>query len=40
VWDEAKCNKENPQGCEKDGLVFYPKCSAGYKGIGPVCWKK
>lgn len=40
VWDEARCAKGNPQGCEKNGLIFYPKCSAGYKGIGPVCWKQ
>jgi hypothetical protein len=23
---------------EKDGLLCYPKCKAGMKGVGPVCW--
>jgi len=31
---------KNLQGFEKDGLVFCPKFSAGYKGVGPVCWKQ
>ena len=25
---------------EKDGALCYPKCKAGYNGIGPVCWQK
>ena len=25
---------------EKDGALCYPKCKAGYKGIGPVCWQQ
>lgn len=25
-------------GEEKDGALCYPKCEAGYKGVGPVCW--
>ncbi len=23
---------------EKSGLLCYPKCRDGYKGVGPVCW--
>jgi hypothetical protein len=22
-----------------DGALCYPKCQAGYKGVGPVCWQ-
>ena len=25
-------------GLEKSGLLCYPKCRSGYKGVGPVCW--
>lgn len=28
-----------PSGMEKDGLLCYPACRAGYKGVGPVCWQ-
>ena len=31
-----------PAGYEKDGpglTLCYPKCRAGYQGIGPVCWE-
>ena len=24
---------------EKDGALCYPKCKAGYNGVGPVCWQ-
>ncbi len=24
---------------ELDGALCYPKCQAGYKGVGPVCWQ-
>lgn len=26
-------------GREKDGLLCYPHCAAGYDGVGPVCWQ-
>lgn len=26
-------------GMEKDGLLCYPWCKAGYDGVGPVCWE-
>jgi hypothetical protein len=26
-------------GAEKSGLLCYPLCPAGYKGVGPVCWQ-
>lgn len=33
-----------PLGCgpneEHDGALCYPKCQAGYKGVGPVCWEE
>jgi hypothetical protein len=32
-----------PMGCgpdeEQDGALCYPKCDAGYDGVGPVCWQ-
>jgi hypothetical protein len=39
---EEKCVAENLNGCEKNGLLHYPKCQAGYKSFGccictPVC---
>jgi hypothetical protein len=24
---------------DMDGALCYPKCPAGYKGVGPVCWQ-
>lgn len=24
---------------EKSGLLCYPRCAAGYTGVGPVCWQ-
>jgi hypothetical protein len=26
-------------GTQKDGLLCYPTCQAGYYGVGPVCWQ-
>ncbi len=34
LWDEGKCNRDNKQGCEKNGLMWYPKCAAGYSAFG------
>ena len=34
IWNEAKCNRENPGGCEKWGLNWYPKCKAGFHPVG------
>ena len=31
---EAACEKDNPQGCEKNGLIWYPKCKAGFHAAG------
>ena len=25
-------------GLEQNGLLCYPYCKEGYKGVGPVCW--
>ena len=33
LWNEAKCNQENSQGCEKWGLIWYPKCRAGFHNV-------
>ena len=30
---------ECPSGQEKDAGLCYPKCRAGFKGVGPVCWR-
>jgi len=29
-----RCNKANPQGCEKNGLIYYPKCREGFHAVG------
>jgi|LauGreStaDraftv2_3_1035109.scaffolds.fasta_scaffold02418_2 hypothetical protein len=34
LWDEGKCNKENSQGCEINGALWYPKCASGYSNFG------
>jgi hypothetical protein len=34
IWNEAKCNRENKQGCEKNGALWYPKCKPGYEAFG------
>ena len=28
-----------PADMDKDGALCYPKCKAGFKGVGPVCWE-
>ena len=30
----SRCQKANPQGCEKNGLIYYPKCREGYHAVG------
>lgn len=42
LWDKDKCNNENPQGCEQNAALFYPKCRAGFQAVGsnvcsPIC---
>ena len=37
IWDRAKCEKENPQGCEQGGAIWYPKCRAGFHGVVTQC---
>lgn len=32
--NEAKCEEENKDGCEKVGLLHYPKCKEGFKAVG------
>ncbi len=34
AWHEANCKKDNPQGCEMSGLIWYPKCAPGYSPAG------
>ena len=34
IWDKAKCEKENPQGCEQSGALHYPKCKTGTSPFG------
>lgn len=41
AWDKGKCFKDHGR-CEQNGLMWYPKCKAGYKAFGccvctPVC---
>jgi len=35
IWDEWKCNRDNPgNGCEKWGLMWYPRCRSGFYAAG------
>lgn len=34
IWDEAKCKRENPIGCEKWGAIWYPKCKPNFHNVG------
>ncbi|EQC30177.1 hypothetical protein SDRG_12029 [Saprolegnia diclina VS20] len=34
IWNQDKCNRQNKQGCEKNGLMWYPKCEKGYHNFG------
>lgn len=34
IWSKGKCNRNNRQGCEKWGLMWYPRCRAGYHNVG------
>ena len=31
---ESACEKDNSQGCEKNGLLWYPKCADGFHAFG------
>ena len=33
LWDEDKCNKIYPQGCEKYGAIWYPKCKDDFHNV-------
>ncbi|MFB2838736.1 phosphatidylinositol-specific phospholipase C domain-containing protein [Floridanema evergladense] len=42
IWEKAKCERENSQGCEQYGAIWYPKCASGFKPIEccictPIC---
>lgn len=30
----ARCSRDNPQGCEQNGAIIYPKCRPGYTAFG------
>ena len=30
LWNKQKCLNENQEGCEKWGLLYYPKCKSNY----------
>jgi len=34
LWSKQKCNDENSNGCEKYGLLYYPKCKTGFHNVG------
>ncbi|KDO22307.1 hypothetical protein SPRG_12769 [Saprolegnia parasitica CBS 223.65] len=34
LWNQDKCNAENNGQCEKNGLMWYPKCKPGYHNFG------
>ena len=29
-----RCQKDNPQGCDKSGLIWYPRCRSGFHAVG------
>ncbi|EAR97908.1 hypothetical protein TTHERM_00280980 (macronuclear) [Tetrahymena thermophila SB210] len=29
-----RCQRDNPQGCEQNGLIIYPKCAQGFHSVG------
>lgn len=31
---KRRCESENPQGCDQDGLLYYPKCKNGFHAFG------
>lgn len=33
LWDLSSCNNDNPQGCEKWGALYYPKCASGFSNF-------
>ncbi|KDO19404.1 hypothetical protein SPRG_15484 [Saprolegnia parasitica CBS 223.65] len=34
IGNEGKCKRENGQGCEKNGAMWYPKCEKGFHNVG------
>ncbi len=32
--DEKTCKSGNKQGCEKNGILFFPKCKNGFHNVG------
>ena len=34
IWQGDQCNKDNPQGCEQSGALWYPKCRANFHAAG------
>jgi len=34
IWQKSACEKANPKGCEKDGLLWFPICKPGYHASG------
>jgi FAD/FMN-containing dehydrogenase len=34
AWERAKCEREHPQGCERNAAMWYPKCRDGYHAVG------
>lgn len=31
---QKDCEEKNPQGCEKNMLLYYPKCKEGFHAVG------
>ena len=34
IWQGDQCNKDNPQGCEQSGAMWYPKCKPNFHAAG------
>ena len=33
LWKRSACERDHAQGCEKHGLMWYPKCKSGYGAV-------
>ena len=34
IWSEGSCRNDNPQGCEMNGLLWYPRCAQNFHAVG------
>ncbi len=34
AWEGDQCKKDHPEGCEENGLLWYPKCKPNFHAVG------